>query len=269
MKLKKIAVLGGGNIGESITRGLIKTDIITPGNITVTRRNVHLIEHLKTEGVNIHSDNCKAVSDSEIVILALQPKQIRDLLQEITPELKADKHILVSVVTGVSINEIQEIVGKKIPLFRAMPNTAISIQNSMTCLATNNAAEDQKKSILSIFEQLGTAIMIDEELMSSATVLCACGIAYALRFIRAASQGGIEIGFDADTAQLIAAQTVKGAASLLLSGENHPEREIDKVTTPRGCTIAGLNEMEHQGFSSALIKGVITSRKKIANIVED
>ena len=126
-----------------------------------------------------------------------------------------------------------------------------------------------RQEIVNIFDNLGRAVVIEEELMASATVLGACGVAYALRFIRAASQGGIEIGFDADIAQLIASQTVVGAASLLLSTGKHPEREIDKVTTPQGCTIAGLNEMEHQGFSSALIKGLKTSYNKISTIAKE
>jgi pyrroline-5-carboxylate reductase len=114
-----------------------------------------------------------------------------------------------------------------------------------------------------LFNQLGKAITIDEKLMDAATVLGACGTAYAMRYIRANIQGGIEIGFSAATASLIAAQTVKGAAELLLKHNSHPEQEIDKVTTPQGCTIAGLNEMEHQGFSSSLIKGLTASYKKI------
>jgi pyrroline-5-carboxylate reductase len=112
---------------------------------------------------------------------------------------------------------------------------------------------------------LGKVVVIDEKLMDAATVLGACGIAYALRYIRANIQGGIEIGFDAATASLIAAQTVKGAAELLIKTGRHPEQEIDKVTTPKGCTIAGLNEMEHQGFSSSLIKGISASFEKITH----
>jgi pyrroline-5-carboxylate reductase len=111
-------------------------------------------------------------------------------------------------------------------------------------------------------------MVIEEELMAAATVLGASGIAFALRFIRAAAQGGIEMGFDADEAQAIAMQTCRGAASLLIETGHHPESEIDRVTTPRGCTIAGLNEMEHNGMSSALIKGIVASHKKIANIKE-
>ena len=269
MKKKKIAILGGGNIGGSIAEGLIETKLFAPGLISVTRRKVNLIEHLKKKGIHTHADNGKAVSDSGIIIIAVQPNQIIDLLKEVKSKLNPNKHILISVVTGVSLKDIQTVVEKKIPLFRAMPNTAIAIQESMTCLSTNNTTKEQQQLVVSIFDQLGKAILIDEELMQAATVLGACGIAYSLRFIRAASQGGIEIGFDANIAQLIATQTVKGAATLLLDKGYHPEWEIDKVTTPKGCTIVGLNEMEHRGFSSAFIKGIITSYKKISEITEE
>ena len=116
-----------------------------------------------------------------------------------------------------------------------------------------------------MFNQLGKSVTIDEKLMDASTVLGACGTAFAMRYIRANIQGGIEIGFDAATASLIAAQTVKGAAELLLQRHTHPEQEIDKVTTPKGCTIAGLNEMEHRGFSSSLIRGLVASYKKITS----
>jgi pyrroline-5-carboxylate reductase len=144
-----------------------------------------------------------------------------------------------------------------------MPNTAIAIRESMTCLAGKDVDHEQFQEILELFNQLGSAVKIDEKLMDAATVLGACGTAFAMRYIRANIQGGIEIGFDAATASLIAAQTVKGAAELLLKKQTHPEQEIDKVTTPKGCTIAGLNEMEHRGFSSSLIKGLVASYQKI------
>jgi pyrroline-5-carboxylate reductase len=168
------------------------------------------------------------------------------------------------VVTGVLIEDIENIIQKKIPVFRAMPNTAISIEQSMTCLSFTNASTTEIELVKQIFSTLGKVVVIDEKLMEAATILGACGTAYAMRFIRASIQGGIEIGFDVNTASLIVEQTVKGAAELLLQKGSHPEQEIDKVTTPKGCTIAGLNEMEHQGFSSSLIKGIAVSYKKIA-----
>jgi pyrroline-5-carboxylate reductase len=161
------------------------------------------------------------------------------------------------------MEEIESTIKKKIPVFRAMPNTAVAIQQSMTCISYINATEAQINFVNELFSTLGKVAMINEKLMDAATVLGACGTAYAMRYIRANIQGGIEIGFDANTANLIVAQTVKGASELLLQNGTHPEQEIDKVTTPKGCTIAGLNEMEHQGFSSSLIKGIATSYHKI------
>lgn len=258
----KIAIIGGGNLGASIAEGLIKTDLVVPSDVSITRRHPEKIAHLAQKGIHVLRENAKAAAAAEIVILAVKPYQAAAVLEEIAPALTS-QHIVASVVTGFSLEQMETAIGKELALFRAMPNTAIAIQQSMTCIASNNAAWEKSQKVINIFDQLGKTVTIDEELMEAATVLGACGIAYALRFIRAASQGGIEIGFGADTANLIAAQTVKGAAALLLENGQHPEREIDKVTTPQGCTIAGLNEMEHRGFSSALIKGVVTSYKKI------
>ncbi|MEM8895530.1 MAG: pyrroline-5-carboxylate reductase [Bacteroidota bacterium] len=259
---KRITIIGGGNLGGAIAEGLVASGFVRPELITVTRRKLHLIQHLSDLGIATSDDNLGAVKGADIVILAIKPKQCIDIIKEIKPNL-SENTILVSVVTGISISDMSEAAGSNLPVFRAMPNTAIAIRESMTCIATNHDHEEDRDLVVKIFEQVGDAIIIEEDLMNSSTVLGACGIAYALRFIRAASQGGIEIGFSSRVAQRIAAQTVKGAASLLLENGLHPEHEIDKVTTPQGCTIAGLNEMEHQGFSSSLIKGIKTSYEKI------
>jgi pyrroline-5-carboxylate reductase len=260
---KKIAIIGGGNLGSAIAEGLLKSKFCKASDITITKRKIATLQKLKERAVKITNDNSEAVRNSEIIILAVKPYQVTDVLNSFKKELSR-KHILVSVVTGVLISEIEEIVKIKLPVFRAMPNTAIAIQESMTCIGFTNASSSQTNFIKSLFSNLGKVTVIDEKLMEAATILGACGTAYAMRYIRANIQGGIEIGFDAVTASLIAAQTVKGAAELLLQKGSHPEQEIDKVTTPKGCTIAGLNEMEHQGFSSSLIKGIAVSYNKIA-----
>ncbi|MDE3211592.1 MAG: pyrroline-5-carboxylate reductase, partial [Bacteroidota bacterium] len=238
---KKIAIIGGGNLGTAIAEGLLKSKFSKPGDITITKRRIATLQALKDRGVKVNSNNAEAVRQSEIVILSIKPYQVSDVLQEVRKELTT-RHILVSVVTGVLIKEMEEIVQIKMPVFRAMPNTAIAIQQSITCLSHHHASNAQVGYIQKLFSTLGKVAMIDEKLMEAATVLGACGTAYAMRYIRANIQGGIEIGFDATTASLIAAQTVKGAAELLLQKGSHPEQEIDKVTTPKGCTIAGLNE---------------------------
>lgn len=259
---KRIAIIGGGNLGTAIAEGLLKSKFCKAGDISITKRNTTTLKSLADKGVDVSSDNKKAVAGAGLVILAVKPFQVSEVLNGFKSVLTV-KHTLVSVVTGVSIRDMEDIIKKKLPVFRAMPNTAIAIQESMTCLSYTNAGTAEISRVKEIFEQLGKVAVIDEKLMDAATVLGACGTAYAMRYIRANIQGGIEIGFDAVTASLIAAQTVKGAAELLLQKGTHPEQEIDKVTTPKGCTIAGLNEMEHQGFSSSLIKGIATSYNKI------
>lgn len=260
---KRIAIIGGGNLGTAIAEGLISSSFISPENIMITKRNVETLQSLKDKGTIVSNNNIEAVHFGEVIIVAVKPFQVQEVLLGIKPALDESRHILVSVVTGVYIKDIYSIIEKQLPVFRAMPNTAIAIAESMTCICNQSANDEQVRFVENAFDQLGKTITIDEKLMDAATVLGACGTAYAMRYIRANIQGGIEIGFSAAVASLIAAQTVKGAADLLLKHNSHPEQEIDKVTTPKGCTIAGLNEMEHQGFSSSLIKGLTASYTKI------
>ena len=261
---KKISIIGGGNLGTAIAEGLIQSGFVSAKHILITKRNIQTLHELERKGVLVSDKNEEAVRYADLVILAVKPFQVDSVLGALKSEFNPEKQVLVSVVTGISIEHIARLVGQKLPVVRAMPNTAIAIQESMTCIASQGVAEEQVQYVLDLFNQLGKAVRIDEKLMDAATVLGACGTAFAMRYIRANIQGGIEIGFDAATANLIAAQTVKGAAELLLTRGAHPEQEIDKVTTPKGCTIAGLNEMEHRGFSSSLIKGLVASYDKIA-----
>lgn len=263
MEDKKIAILGCGNLGISILNGLLTMPNIKASNITVTKRNKDTLEHYKSKGVQISNDNNEAVKSSQIIIIALKPYNILEVLDEIKGSLNKDTHILVSLATGVLLKDIQKAVVISIPVFRAMPNTAADVSTAMTCICSNT--EDREKILLvhQCFDSIGQTLFINEGLMDAATVLGACGIAFVLRFMRAMVQGGIQIGFDSTTANTIVNQTVLGAAQLLSQRNQHPEFEIDKVTTPKGCTITGLNEMEHNGFSSALIKGIVTSYEAI------
>jgi pyrroline-5-carboxylate reductase len=265
----RIAILGAGSLGTSIAEGLVDAGQIAPGGLALTRRRVELLEPYLALGYGVGTDNDEAVAASNMVIVAVEPQQLNALLDEIAPILDPDRHVLVSVVTGATIAQIEARVGGKIPIIRAMPNTAVAVRESMTCLAGNALAEAALAQAESVFDAVGKTLRIPEEDMIAATALGACGIAFFLRAIRAASQGGIEIGFHSTDAFAIAAQTARGAASLLLSGGTHPEQEIDKVTTPRGCTIAGLNQMEHEGFSSAMIKGITVSARKAAGLYLD
>jgi pyrroline-5-carboxylate reductase len=259
----KVAIIGCGNIGFSILQGLLKQHTIPAKNIIATRRNIQELSLLKGTGVRLMSDNIKAVKESDLIIIAVKPYNIVNVLTELKDCLDPDKHLLISITAGVTIDKIQEVIGTGISIFRAMPNISARVGKSVTCICNNGAEFKDIETVKDLFDKIGTTMNIDEDLMESATILGACGIAYVLRFIRAMIQGGIQIGFDAATASTIVNQTVKGAAELLIEGHQHPEFEIDKVTTPKGCTIVGLNEMEHNGFSSSLIKGLVASFDKI------
>lgn len=263
MSNKRIAILGCGNLGLSILNGLLDSNLYAGQDIIVTKRNIETLESYRSRGVSVTSDNGIAVRESDVIIVALKPYKLLEVLLELKSYFDPQKHIIVSLATGISIDQIRETVDLSIPIFRAMPNTAADVSMSLTCIAHYNADEQSRDQVKLCFDSIGETIYIDEELMDSATVLGACGVAYVLRFIRGMIQGGIEIGFDAKTATKIVTHTVKGASELLIQRKQHPEFEIDKVTTPKGCTIAGLNEMEHNGFSSALIKGIVTSYDKI------
>ena len=261
-----IAILGSGNIGLSLAKGLVKAGICQPKQVTLTRRNSSALDHLAEEGYNTTSNNIKAVKKADIIVLAVLPQQLDRLMEEINPAIRDEKQLIVSVISGVSCQDIRQQLAVNAQVIRAMPNTAIAIGQSMTCIATDNGTPKNVSMVKSLFDTVGSTIQINEELMTSATALCACGIAFFLRSIRAASQGGTEIGFHAHDALKMAAQTAKGAADLLLQLSSHPEQEIDKVTSPKGCTIAGLNEMEHNGFSSAMIKGIKLSAEKAGDL---
>lgn len=261
-----VTILGGGNLGTALAKGLARTDEASQKyDVTVTRRNTDLIRHLEEDGITVSSDNTSAVKEAELIVISVQPTQIEQLIEEIKPVLDPKQHIIASTMAGVSGEEIAKLTGSGYRILRVMPNTAAAINQAMTCIERTPHKEAEEK-VIELFDTLGKTLLINSELMEASTVLGACGIAFFLRYIRAASQGGIEVGFHAEEAQLIAAQTALGASGLLLNSNNHPEHEIDKVTTPKGCTIAGLNEMEHNGLSSALIKGIKTSWEMIEKI---
>ena len=232
----------------------------------VTKKNISsLNEWQDIPSVSVTDDNIKAVKNSDFIIISVQPNQFEKIANEIKSSI-TKRHTIISTITGLSINSIESVIGSEMSIVRSMPNTAISVGKSMTCLCCNTAGEKRIAIAEAIFNGLGTTIQIEEKQMQAATVVCASGIAFWMRLIRATTQGGVQMGFDADESMRMSMFTALGAASLLIETDSHPETEIDKVTTPQGCTITGLNEMEHQGLSSSLIKGLMASFEKINEI---
>ncbi|MFT6502662.1 MAG: pyrroline-5-carboxylate reductase [Crocinitomicaceae bacterium] len=257
----KIGIVGCGNLGLSILNGIIKES--PDAQVYASKRNIDSIRSLASDTVKITTDNSELIKNSNIIILALKPYNILPFIKEHNELFKSSQHTIVSVATGIEIEHIKNEMIENVGVYRAMPNTATSVNESMTTIAGSEDVLNRSVEVSSIFETLGEVVVIEESLMDAATILGACGVAYVLRFMRAMIQGGIQVGFDAKTATKIVSQTMKGASELIIQNGTHPEEEIDKVTTPKGCTIVGLNEMEHAGFSSALIKGIVTSYEKI------
>lgn len=252
-------------MGGAIARGLAKSTFVDPADITVSNRGKEKLETIQGEIASIHTttDNKAAVKDADIIILAVKPWVLDSVAIDIRKELDLPRQMIVSIVAGATIERLAALFtsGDAIPaIFRVMPNTAVAIRQSMTLFTPYNATPEQVDCIKAMLDSLGKSLLVDESLMEAGTALCSCGTAFAMRYIRAAVEGGIEMGFRPQDAQLVVEQTVKGAAELLLDTGNHPEVEIDRVTTPGGITIKGLNEMEAAGFSAAVIRGLKASK---------
>lgn len=260
----KATIIGAGSLGQSIAKGLLKNKLVN--SIYLTKRNLDAIKEFnKYKKITLTSDNEEAIKNADIIIFAVQPRHLSKILEKLKYSIKKEQ-LIISVVTGFSIAKIENIIGAKHFIIRAMPNTAAAVAQSMTCISANERGKEKVAIATSIFNSLGRSMEIPEEQLQAATVICASGIAFWMRLIRATTQGAIQLGFEAHEAHELAMQTCFGAASLLKESGKHPEAEIDRVTTPGGCTIEGLNEMEHQGLSSSLIKGINKSFDKINQI---
>lgn len=252
----KTAIIGAGNMGGSIARGLAKGTIIPAGDIIVSNPSPGKLNALKADfpALQITNDNQEAVTGAELIILAVKPWLIKPVLREL--RLKS-KQIIISVAAGINFEELaHNVAEKEMTMFRLIPNTAISELESMTLIASRNATKEQEQLMLDIFNQMGLAMLIPEEKIAATTAMTSCGIAYVLKYIQAAMQAGIELGIYPKDGMKMVAQSVKGAAELILNNDTHPSVEIDKVCTPGGITIKGINELEHACFTSTVINAI-------------
>ena len=259
----KLAIIGTGNMGGAIARGLLASDSWQAEDILCTARTDSTLEALSAQGLHATTDNGAAASQADIVLLAVKPWLIAEVIQEILPALTPGQ-IVVSVAAGIGLAELEHLLstgGNAAPaVFRAIPNTAVEVQEGVTFIATHNATEEQTSQVNQLFSALGYTCVTDEAHLTAGTALASCGIAFAMRYIRAAMEGGVELGFRPGEAARIVEHTVHGAASLLLQSGMHPEVAIDQVTTAGGITIKGLNAMERSGFTAAVIDGLKACR---------
>ncbi len=256
----QLTIIGAGNMGSAIAQGLFKHK--TAGDnlqVVVANPGQTKLDAIAPFCDATFTDNARAAAQADIILIAVKPWLVDRVIADIRPVIDHRSPIIVSIAAGVTIQRLQEQIGRQLPTFRVIPNTAISLAESMTLVAAQDATEEQNGLISSIFGKLGKVLFVSESLMNAGTALTSCGIAYALRYIRAATEGGVEMGFQATQAREMVAQTLIGAAQLILQNNSHPEVEIDKVTTPGGITIKGLNAMEAEGFTNAVIKGLKAS----------
>lgn len=255
----RITIIGAGNMGAAIACGLAQSQFINAKDITVSNPHNEKLEKLKERfpEINTTNDNKEATRNADIIILAVKPWKVEEVLRPIHPQRP---QILVSLAAGISIEEVAHFVDPEMPIFRIIPNTAISEKASMTLICGRNASDEQTQLLLNIFNEMGLAMLISEKQLEAATALSSCGIAYALKYVQAAMQAGIEMGISPNESMRMVAQSLEGAARLILNNDTHPSVEIDKVTTPGGITIKGLNELEHAGFTSAVIRAMKASR---------
>ena len=255
-------------MGGALARGLAKGSRIQTADIFVSNPSTPKLEALKSEfpEINTTTDNCTAAVAADMVVLAVKPWKVVEVLEEIKPHINYTRQAIASMVGGLGIAQLTEWLDKGDSTLPAtyilIPNTAIATMSSMTFISSARSTAERDAHLVDIFDELGKAMLIDESAMPAATSLASCGIAYALRYIRAAMEGGVELGIRANDAKHIVMQTLRGAVDVLAASDAHPEAEIDRVTTPGGLTIKGLNAMEAAGFTNSVIEGLRASTKR-------
>ena len=258
----KFAVIGAGAMGGALAEGILRSKIVDDAsNLCVADATPQALERFQLLGTNTTTDNNTAVRNADIVAVVVKPWITEKVLTEIKDCLDYERQQLIVIAAGISSTQISTWLGKDgtrhlPPFYLVIPNIAIAVLNSMTFIVPFGSSTEQTATVKSIFDRMGDSIITEEHLLGAGTTLASCGIAYAMRYIRASVEGGVELGFKAKDAEKIVEQTVKGAVELLQATHSHPESKIDEVTTPGGVTIKGLNEMEHAGFSSAVIRGL-------------
>ncbi len=253
-----VSIIGVGAMGGAIAAGLLHCSFPKDA-LTLSNPSQKVLEPFADKGVRVTNSNTEAAASADVVMVVVKPWLVEQVIKEIKPVIDYTRQSLVVVAAGISSGNLTQWLDKNgsLPqIFLGMPNTAIALGESMTFIVPVNANPETTDKVKQLFDLTGTCLVIDEAHLPAATTLASCGIAYAMRYIRASVEGGVELGFKAPLAQEIVVQTVKGAAALLSIPGSHPESEIDKVTTPGGLTIRGLNEMEHAGFTSAVIRGL-------------
>jgi pyrroline-5-carboxylate reductase len=272
---KKLAVLGAGKLGGILLRAYLKQRLFEPSRVTATVRHAERATVLSKElGIAVTTDNRKAVKDADVILLTVKPQTVAEVLQEIAPEISADT-LLVSVAASVTTGFVEQQLGaatggnaNEVPVIRAMPNTPAAVGCGMTTICGGpHASPDHLEIARSMFDAVGRTIVLDEKHMDAVTGLSASGPAFAYIILESLAEGGVKVGLPRDVATLLASQTMKGAASVVLETGDHPALLKDAVTTPAGCTIDGILELEEGKLRVTLIKAVVKATNRAGELL--
>ncbi len=257
IKGKKIAFIGAGNMGQALIRGILSASLVDPGNITAADTDAEKLQQLNKEyGIATTQDNSDAVSSSEVIVLSVKPQVMESVLRGVSPVVD-DSKLVLSIAAGTTIESIKSQLKNGPRIIRIMPNTPALVGEGAAALAPGgNATEEDVNLALEVFSSVGRAIIVEEKMMDAITGLSGSGPAYVFLFIEALSDGGVKMGLPRDVSLLLAAQTVLGAARMVLELGKHPGELKDMVTSPGGTTIEGVHALEHGALRSITIDAV-------------
>ncbi len=265
---KKLAVLGAGKLGGILLRAYLKQGLFSAKRVSATVKHGEKAAALKKElGVSVTTENRAAVQGADIVLLGVKPQVVSEVLKEIAPEL-TEKTLVISVAASVPTNYIEQHLGGKVPVVRVMPNTPATVGCGMTGICRGaHAGEEHLEMARAMFDAVGRTVVVDEKNMDAVTGLSASGPAFAYIILESLAEAGVKVGLPRDIATLLAAQTMKGAASVVLETGDHPALLKDAVTTPAGCTIDGILELEEGKLRVTLIKAVVKATSRAGELL--
>lgn len=255
-KINKLTVIGAGNMAEALIQGIVKNQVIKAENIWVTNRSNEkkLQEMNEKYHVNISYEQEKLLTGAEVVMLAMKPKDIAKAMEQIQPYL-TDKTMIISVLAGVSMDSIETLAGKSIPVVRVMPNTSAAIGLSATAVAINEmVTEQQQELVKTVFDTVGLTVFVKEEQLDAVTGVSGSGPAYVYYLAEAMEKGALEVGLEPSIAKALVRQTLLGAANMLENSAKSPEQLREEVTSPGGTTEAGLNVLGERLVNDAIIQ---------------
>jgi pyrroline-5-carboxylate reductase len=265
---QSLAVLGTGKLGSILLRAYLKQGLFSPKRVAASVRHEEKARALSRElGINVGTSNRRAVQGANVILLAVKPQVVGDVLKEIRPAL-GRKTLIISVAASVPTSYIEQRAGEKIPVVRAMPNTCSTVGCGMTGICSGAEATAEHLEIAkAMFSAVGRTVVVDEKNMDAVTGLSASGPAFAYIILESLAEAGVKVGLPRDVATLLAAQTMKGAASVVLETGDHPALLKDAVTTPAGCTIDGIMELEEGKLRVTLIKAVVKATQRAGELL--